>query len=70
MLDYTHKDWKARAARIAFRGQAFVDGKFVDAVSGRTFDSINPATGEVLAAVAECDAADVDRAVAAGRRSL
>ncbi|MER2507146.1 MAG: aldehyde dehydrogenase [Amaricoccus sp.] len=70
MLDYTHKDWKARAARIAFRGQAFVDGKFVDAVSGRTFDSINPATGEVLAAVAECDAADVDRAVAAGRRAF
>jgi gamma-glutamyl-gamma-aminobutyraldehyde dehydrogenase len=70
MLDFTHQDWKARASRIAFRGQAFIDGKFVDAVSGKTFDSINPATGAVLTAVAECDAVDIDRAVAAARRAF
>lgn len=70
MLDYTHEDWRSRAGQIGFRGKAFIDGKFVDAASGKTFDSINPATGEVLTAVAECDAADIDLAVAAGRRAF
>src|SRR5258708_24039645 len=44
-----------------------IDGKGVEAASGRTFASINPATGEVLATVAEGDAEDIDRAVAAAR---
>ncbi|WP_234051711.1 MULTISPECIES: aldehyde dehydrogenase [unclassified Xanthobacter] len=70
MANHTREDWKARAAQITFRRQAFIDGKFVDALSGETFDSINPATGEVLAKVAACGAADIDRAVAAGRRAF
>lgn len=70
MLDHTHQDWKSRAAVLRFRGQAFIDGRFTDAVSGQTFDSINPATGAVLTPVAACDAADVDLAVAAGRRAF
>ncbi len=69
-MDLTHQDWKSRAERLSFRGQAFIDGHFVDAQSGRTFDSINPATGAVLTSVAECDAADVDLAVAAARRAF
>ncbi|WP_170409851.1 aldehyde dehydrogenase [Ruegeria arenilitoris] len=67
MLDNTHADWKSRAAGLSFRGQAFIDGRFTDAASGKTFDSINPATGAVLTPVAECDEEDVNRAVAAGR---
>ncbi len=47
-----------------------IDGKWVEAASGRTFASINPATGEVLATVAEGDAEDIDRAVAAARRAF
>ncbi|WP_170572470.1 aldehyde dehydrogenase [Ruegeria atlantica] len=70
MLDYSHDDWKSRAAGLSFRGQAFIDGKFVDAVSGKTFDSINPATGAVLTPVAECDEEDINRAVAAGRAAF
>ena len=70
MLDYTYDDWKSRAAALTFRGQAFIDGTFADAASGKTFASVNPATGEVLAQVAECDAEDVNRAVAAGRRAF
>jgi gamma-glutamyl-gamma-aminobutyraldehyde dehydrogenase len=66
----THQDWTSKAAQLEFRGKAFIDGKFVDAQSGKTFDSINPATGGVLTAVAACDAADVDLAVAAGRRAF
>ncbi|WP_371224887.1 aldehyde dehydrogenase [Roseovarius sp. 2305UL8-3] len=69
-MTFSHQDWKTRAAVLSFRGQAFIDGKFVDAASGKTFDSINPATGEVLTAVAECDVEDVNRAVAAGRAAF
>ena len=48
----------------------FIDGKWVEAASGRTFDTHNPSTGEVLASVAEGDSEDIDRAVAAARRAL
>jgi aldehyde dehydrogenase (NAD+) len=47
-----------------------IDGQWVEAASGKTFDSINPATGEILAQVAEGDAADIDRAVVAARRAF
>jgi aldehyde dehydrogenase (NAD+) len=47
-----------------------IDGKWVEAVSGKTFESRNPATGELLATVAEGDKADIDRAVAAARRAF
>ncbi|MGA9643059.1 MAG: aldehyde dehydrogenase family protein [Terriglobales bacterium] len=47
-----------------------IDGKWVDAISGKTFPTYNPATGEVLAQVAEGDAADIDAAVKAARRAF
>jgi acyl-CoA reductase-like NAD-dependent aldehyde dehydrogenase len=49
--------------------QLFIDGKWVDAESGKTFTTPNPATGETLAEVAEADKADVDKAVAAARKA-
>lgn len=63
-------EWQAKAASLSFRNQAFIDGTFVDAISGNTFDNINPATGGVITKVAECDVADVDRAVTAARRAF
>jgi aldehyde dehydrogenase (NAD+) len=47
-----------------------IDGKWIDAVSGKTFETRNPATGELLATVAEGDAADINAAVAAARRAF
>lgn len=70
MQDFTLHDWRAKAAALNIRHQAFIDGKFTDAISGKTFESLNPADGAILASVAECDAADVDLAVAAGRRAF
>jgi aldehyde dehydrogenase (NAD+) len=52
------------------RYQLFIDGKFVDAESGKTFMTPNPATGETFAEVAEADKADVDKAVAAARKAF
>jgi aldehyde dehydrogenase (NAD+) len=47
-----------------------IDGNFVDAVSGKTFETIDPATEEVIAHVAEADAADAGIAVKAARKAL
>ncbi len=63
-------DWRERAASFAPRTQAFIDGRSVPAKSGATFECINPATGQPLAAVASCDAADVEEAVAGARRAF
>jgi aldehyde dehydrogenase (NAD+) len=52
---------------VNIQTQLFIGGKFQDARSGRTFAAINPATEEILAQVAEADAADVDAAVRAAR---
>ena len=48
----------------------FIDGKWVDAESGKTFPTLNPATGETICQVAEGDEADVDLAVKAARAAL
>jgi aldehyde dehydrogenase (NAD+) len=50
--------------------QMLIDGKWVDAASGKRFETHNPATGELLATVAEGDKEDIDRAVAAARRAF
>lgn len=50
--------------------QLLIDGKFVDAASGKTFPTIDPRTEEVIAHIAEGDAEDVDRAVKAARRAF
>ena len=50
--------------------QILVDGKWGSAASGKTFPTYNPATGEVLAQVAEGDREDIDRAVKAARKAF
>lgn len=67
-MTMTHADFQAIAAKLNPNGRAYIDGKFCDAADGDKFETINPATGKVLAEVAHCKAADVDRAVAAARR--
>ncbi|MCX7564569.1 aldehyde dehydrogenase [Xanthomonadaceae bacterium XH05] len=62
--------WERLASRLSFRHQAFIDGRWVDAASGKAFDCISPIDGRVLAQVAECGAEDVDRAVRAARRAF
>jgi aldehyde dehydrogenase (NAD+) len=47
-----------------------INGEWLDAASGKKFDTINPATEEVIARVAEADKPDVDRAVGAARRAF
>ena len=51
-------------------GKLFIDGKWVDSVSGKTFDTLNPATEEVITSIAEGDSADIDLAVTAARKAF
>ena len=64
------EDYRSRITQISYRNQAFIDGKYVPARSGKTFDCVSPIDGAVLTQVAECDAADVDIAVAAARKAF
>ncbi|MGM0783463.1 MAG: aldehyde dehydrogenase [Pseudomonadota bacterium] len=63
-------DWQALADSLTFESRAFIDDDFAAAASGETFESRNPATGDLLAEVASCDAPDAERAVAAGRAAF
>lgn len=66
----TYSDWKDKASWLTIRNQAFINGEFVNSISGKTFNNINPATAEKLINVAECDQADVDLAVRAARKAF
>jgi phenylacetaldehyde dehydrogenase len=57
-------------AFVAVPQQLFIDGQWCDAASGKMFETPNPATGEMLAQVAEGDAEDINRAVRAARRAF
>lgn len=63
----TTEEYKAIAAGLSFPAQAFIDGAFRPAISGKTFDTLNPATGAALAKVAACGPEDVDFAVQKAR---
>ena len=63
-----------KATKHAFANGKFkpmlIGGEWVSAASGKTFESRNPATGDLLATVAEGDLEDINRAVAAARRAF
>lgn len=65
----------ASAPRSTVQGKSWqtkllIDGQWVDPVDGKSFETYNPATGEVIAVVAEGNAKDIDKAVQAARRAL
>lgn len=53
----------------ALSGRMLIDGALVPAISGKTFDAINPATGKVIGKVPYGEAADVDKAVASAKKA-
>ena len=66
----TRDNWQALADGLKINTQAFIDGKYVDAASGKTFDCISPIDGRSLGRVAEGETEDIERAVIAARRSF
>ncbi|CAD5262837.1 MULTISPECIES: aldehyde dehydrogenase [Halomonadaceae] len=66
----TQENIAQQIERLEYRNLAFIDGQFVPARSGKTFATLNPATGEVITQLAACDAEDVDIAAKAARRAF
>ena len=64
------ENYKSIASKLKFEGRAFINGKYVNSIDGETFETINPATGEVLCTVAKCNSKDVDLAVKSSRKSF
>lgn len=67
MLDKTMTDWQALAGQLNFEGRAFINGRYVDALSGETRPTLNPANGQELVNVALCGIEDADLAVQSAR---
>jgi acyl-CoA reductase-like NAD-dependent aldehyde dehydrogenase len=66
----TNADFRNRAAAVRPETRMLIDGKLVDSCSGKRFETVNPANGEVIATVPLGDESDVERAVAAARRTF
>ncbi|WP_171131081.1 MULTISPECIES: aldehyde dehydrogenase [unclassified Ruegeria] len=66
----TQDEYKSIAAGLDLPTGAFIDGGFRPAISGKTFATVNPATGEKLTDIAACDAQDVDFAVEKAREAF
>jgi len=62
--------WHDKASKLAIESRLFIDGEFRNAVSSQKFETINPADDSIIAAVARGNAADIDLAVAAARKSF
>src|ERR1700693_6159143 len=69
VLSSVHMDDKV-SSYLSKNRKMLINGQWVEAASGRTFPTYNPATGEVLARVAEGDREDIDRAVKAARAAF
>ncbi len=66
----TREEYAAIAAELSFPTDAFIDGAYRTAQSGRTIETRNPATGELLGHLAACEADDVDLAVRRSREAF
>lgn len=56
--------------KLNFQTKAIIAGRSMDAVSGKTFETLNPANGKILAKIARCEKADADIAVEAARNAF
>ena len=61
---------RAASDFLVAKHQLLIGGRWLDARSGKTFDTFDPGSGRVIAQVAEGDAADIDAAVAAARAAF
>lgn len=69
-MEKTFAYYQQQATQLAFETRALIGGRFVNALSGEEFDTVNPATGRRLASIARCGAIDVDAAVSAARAAF
>ena len=64
----TREEYASLATSTQLPTNAWLNGKYTAARSGKTFETLNPATGEKLADIASCEKEDVDYAVKKARQ--
>src|SRR5947207_871004 len=69
-FDYSPAPESTKIVKLKPRYELFIGGRFVAPKSGKYFKTLNPATGEALAEIAEASAADVDSAVKAADKAF
>ena len=52
-----------KKSSIDFKTQAFINGNYINSITGKTFESISPVDGSLIANVSECDVKDINNAV-------
>ncbi|CAE6907651.1 Belongs to the aldehyde dehydrogenase family [Vibrio sp. B1FLJ16] len=70
MDKYTKSYWTDKLSTIELKNKAFINGSYVDATDGGTYEVMNPATGRKLADVTACTSEDVDVAVQWARQTF
>ena len=65
-----HSDWSGWAEKVKAESGCFIHGEFLPAEDDGMFETVNPATGQIIMEVARGRAADVDRAVASARSAF
>ncbi len=66
----SREEYQAIADQLSPLTNSYINGKFTAAKSGNTYESTNPATGEVIAKIASCDGQDVDYAVKKAKQAF
>ena len=70
MSEKSLTDWQTTAAELSIEGRAFINGRCMDALSGETRPTNNPANSQRIADVAVCGTEDADQAVKKARAAL
>lgn len=70
MLDRTRQDWQSLAENLEIEGRAFINGRYQNALSGETRETISPGNGKKLADVANCGIDDAENAVRIARAAF
>uniref|UniRef100_A0A8B9LZI8 10-formyltetrahydrofolate dehydrogenase n=1 Tax=Accipiter nisus TaxID=211598 RepID=A0A8B9LZI8_9AVES len=68
VIDYVSKNVNNMTVNMPY--QCFINGQFINADDGKTYDTINPADGSIIASVSSASLADVDKAVAAAKEAF
>ena len=64
------KTWQQRALDLKPQSKIFIDGNYVDALSGKTFENYSPSDGHLICNVASGDSEDINRAVASAKKAF
>ena len=70
MLDKTRSDWESQAKDLQIEGRAYTNGRYKEAMTGETRETVSPGDGRKLADVANCGVEDADQAVKDARSAF